>query len=320
MADRPAVLQVTQVGVESTPGTAVAATQRLTGTMIRPSPATNVRAHRGVGSKVAQAATSGYRHTVAAVEGQANYNDLVYLLTALLGAGTFGTNTVTWVPSRSTALTPKPLTVEWGSAAQAEKFAYGMMESLKLRFTKTECAVTGQMFGRALSEAITLTASVPDLALVPIAETEWELYLGAAADLSDLALLTRVDEAELNFANVWMPRFFANQAQNSFTIPVEKAWQVTGSFQIEADATGNGFMTALLAGTGQFLRIKCTGPGGASAFGLAIDIPIFLMKSDRGDNEELGVNTYSFEARYVAAFNTTGGFLKVALTSDRTAL
>ena len=84
MPERATVFQATQLGVESTKGTAVPANKRLLATMFNLSPQIPVEGFRPMGSKAFTTATRQKEWTEGEIEGVFAFNDIIYLLSGLL--------------------------------------------------------------------------------------------------------------------------------------------------------------------------------------------------------------------------------------------
>ena len=323
MPERVKQLERIQVAPAVTAGTAVTATKRLLADLtVGLPPVTNVRHHQGAGFKVPVATTVGFEWTGVQIEGELDYNSLAYWLACSLITPTFVTNTGTYAPASGASDTLKTLTLEKGSTVRAEQVAYLVLAALRLRFTLTECSLNASGFGRKRTEGHTITASPAggNVVQVPVGEQQWEVYIGSAADLSDLAILTRVKEVEFNASDLWVPQTFGNTSQDSFTVHTEGEQKFGGQLVLEYDSNSSALLTQLRAATQKFMRIKAVGPGGASAYQLQIDFPFHWMGLSPADPDGLEGGAFAFELDYASTFNTTGGHLKIALTSDVTAL
>lgn len=318
MPERASALERVQVGVEATAGTAVAAATRLLMTRIMPQAMVPTQRYRGAGELFNRAMTIGYEHTEAALEGEAGYNDLVPLLSAHLKSATFSGRTATFTPSVNTANTIKTLSVEKGQAARAEKFAYGVVRDIQLRFTRTEVALGGAVFGRVLTEGATLSTATATLSPVPIAPNGWEVLVGTSADLSDLALLPRVLEAEFRSNNRWSPLFVANTTQASFAAEVERAPDAQARLVMEYDSTGSGYMTQLRASEVRYIRLRAVGPGGATQYSVLVDFPAVFVETNRGAGDDVSQIEYTVEPIFSSGF-ASGAAIRVTVVSDVTA-
>lgn len=289
-------------------------------TDIVPRPRVGTRAYKGRGSKANRVRTTGFKWADARIEGQIGYNDLVYLLSCHWGVPIFTSQTATWVPAADAAELPRSMSVQVGQASQAEKFAYGVIPELALRFNLTEPGLSGAMFGRKITESATLTATPTEIAPVPVSEVQWQVKVGTLADLSDLTLLTRVKEFEFRSSGKWTPGFYANQSQTSFTEEIENEHNIVMRLAFENNSVAAGYMTQFEAATALYLQLSAIGPGGAAAYQILLTAPVQFSDNDRDRADGIQRSVMSLEPIYKAAFNTTGGFIKMAITSDVTAI
>ncbi len=88
MALRPEILEVIQVGKETTLGTAVAANKKLLGLKWDFDPKIPVEIDRAQGTKSPVGTVVGKEHTEIGISGNASASDLLYLLATLLEAPT----------------------------------------------------------------------------------------------------------------------------------------------------------------------------------------------------------------------------------------
>ena len=84
MAERTRLITATQLGVEVTKGTAVAANKKLMSTQIMLRPAGNINVFSPSGYKFNTVAAPGKEWATGDISGPASYNDLAYLLSGLV--------------------------------------------------------------------------------------------------------------------------------------------------------------------------------------------------------------------------------------------
>lgn len=198
MPERPTVLQTTQVGVEITPGVVVPCTKRLLCTQIDPIPNVPTNMYRPAGN-VAPATSIQQKEWVQAnMSGVLCFNDIVYLLSGLLKtasiatpAGATLTRRWTFKPAQFAADLFTTFTIEKGSAASgAERFAFGLTNSMNLRWTRTESNFTGVMMGQALAEQVAITGGAADVPPLPLDPKSVTIYVGSALTTSQVQTLT----------------------------------------------------------------------------------------------------------------------------------
>lgn len=177
MPDRASVFEVTQLGPEVTPGTAVAATKKLLGTTIIPSIKTENSKHRARGSRFTNVAIQNKEWTEADIEQEVGmYTDTGHLLAGLLGMPSTsnpssGVYLHEWDPLTFTGLTPKTFTVQNGGYVRAQRFPYGLITGLGMEFTRDEVTLSGSMIGQLTEDAITLTAGTAEVQTITASGT-----------------------------------------------------------------------------------------------------------------------------------------------------
>jgi len=157
LTERATVFQTTQIGVESTAGTAVAALKKLQATSIEPAIKPNVKTFRPHGQKFVTIASLGKEWAEAKISGQGAYNDLTWLLAALMCTPTpaqqGGTTAYksTYTMNNNAPDTLSTLTVQQGYSGpggRAHRFTYGVVNELGIEITRDEVMINGSMFGQ----------------------------------------------------------------------------------------------------------------------------------------------------------------------------
>ncbi len=313
MTDRATLNQVVQIGVETTPGTAVAATKRLPALSITPGIQASVNSFRPVGGKFATIAALGKEWIEASIEGAACYNHIVYLLNSILTAvepvQQGATTAYKWefVPAQNAADTPITFTVEHGSAARAGKFAYGLVNSFTLDIDRESVTVGGSMIGQAYQDGITMTASgVTDVPVQPIQPTEIDVFLDSLSTDLGKTKLTRVLSMRVEVSDRYAPVWALNSAIDGFAAHVESAPAATVTMLMEADEAGMGLLAAMRAGAKRFLRLQATGPIIASTYTYSLTWDVCVQVREVGEfSDEDGV--YGIEWTFDIAHDATWG-------------
>lgn len=264
MPERSTISQVTQIGVESTKGTAVAANKASQSFFISPSPQIETDEFKPTGYKYPTLVTPNKDWTEADISGKPSYEDIVYLLSCILGTATIttvDTSAKKWVfaPSSSAEDTVKSLTVEVGSAARAGRFAYGLLTALGISFSRDGVDMSGKMLGQAYEDGVTLTSSPTALGLVPILPTQVSVYLDTTSGGLGVTKLLRVVKADWNIDGRYGPIWVLNAALASFAAHVETDPTNDIALMVEADSAGMALLTNLRAGSTAFLRIEALG-------------------------------------------------------------
>lgn len=281
MAERASVFQVAQWGVETTPGTAVAANKKLTGINVTAGVKADVKTFRAMGNKFNSLAALGKEWMEAKLDGFATYTEIVYPLCSVLAyaapAQQAATIAYKWTlgPATSAADTKKTYTLEQGSAERAHKFAYGLVNQFGMQYSRDAVNFSGSMLGQAVSDGITLTSSPTVIALQPILPTQVTVKVAdSQAGLTGASALTRVLSCGWDIADRFAPLWVLNAANASFVADVEKPPKLTAKLKQEADAEGMGLLTQLRSGATKFLRILAEGDIIASTYKWTLQVDL----------------------------------------------
>lgn len=270
MAERSAITQAVQIGVEVTPGTAVAAPRRLGSMGWKLGPAIDSTKLRPTGTKYPLAQVLGKEWTEADLDGLAVYTELVYAFASVLSAPTVTAITDGVTPTGATrwAFTsntfgddaPKTLTVEQGSAFRAHRAAGMIITEYSWEWSRSGVELGGAAFGKAMQDGITLTGSPTMLPQVPVRPGDLSVYLDdASADLGDTKLL-RVLKGEFVIGDRYNPLWVVDAAQTSFVSTVEGEPTLEMKMTVMADANGLASLQAMRDGETRFMRLQGVGP------------------------------------------------------------
>ncbi len=303
MTERATVFEYAQLGIESTAGSAVAATARLGATSITWSPDGNIDGFGALGYKFDTIAALGREWARAPISGYAAYNDLAYLFASNVAYGgtpsaSGGTYTWTFTPTSDGPDTVKTYTVEEGSSVRAHKVTYGLVNTLELSFDREKVEISGEMIGQRISDGITLTAgtAVTEVAAVPMLPTHLNVYVDTTSAGLGGTKLTRVLSGRWRYADRFNPLWAVNSADTSWTASYEKKATATFEIEVEADAAGMAYLTNARAGDTRFIRLSATGPAGYSMnFDIAGKIAAMPTLADR---DGLRVVRYTFHANH----------------------
>lgn len=282
MVERSTSAQVAQIGVEATPGLAVAATRRLGSLTISPSIQSESDLFRPAGLKFPTVATLNREWAEFDLDGTATYEEVVIPLSGAVDAATVTqvmdgatpTGAYEWVftPDPLAADNPKTFTLEAGQAGvQAERFAHLLFTSFGLDISRSEVSLSGGGIAKAAVAGIAPTAglSSPET-LTPITPGQFCVYMADThADLESAPGVTdaanrqvRVISAAPSIEDRFNPAWFVNCTEDSFTTFVENPDGAGGDFglTVEADDAGMAHLNTFRAGMTKFVRIEATGP------------------------------------------------------------
>jgi hypothetical protein len=264
MAERATISQICNIGVETTPGTGVAANKRLTGLQFSMGTKTGIRSYRASGYKYGATSSLNQEWAEGTFSGPLTYNELSYLLCGAVknvtptGAGS--EKTWTFAPSSTAEDTVKTYTIELGSAVRAQEMTYGLITGLNMTFGPDGADVSAPVLGQAIEDGITLTSSPTEIALQPVTRPQISVKLAdTQAGLDAASALTRVIRVDWNLSDRFGPVWALNESVD-WAAHVEIEPKLEVKLLLQADATGMGLLTTMRNNATKFMRIEAAGP------------------------------------------------------------
>lgn len=312
MAERATVFQGVQVGVETTPGTAVAANKRLAATSIEPSIKSTVNNFKPMGTKYTTITALGKEWVEAKIAGQMTYTDWVYLLAcgvaynAPVQQGATTAYKWTSAPGQSAADVIKTLSVEVGGSVRAHKYANSVATSLGYTLDREKFEVKGSMMGTRISDGITMTSSPGTIPLMPVLPNQVDIFCDTASAGLGTTRLTRVLSVDFENNDRLGPVWPLDSTQTSYAATVETEPKASFKIMVEADSNGMAFLSNLRAGTPAFFRVQATGPLIATPYNYLWQHDVCGEVVDVGEfRDENGV--YAIEWTFAPTFDGTWG-------------
>jgi hypothetical protein len=271
VAERSAITQSVQIGVETTPGTAVAANKRLGSMGFGLAQQTENTILRPIGQKYPTLSILGKEWVEADVEGSPTYTELPYALASCINSpsavtqildGATPTTAYRWTFTSNTFGddTPKTFTIEQGSAFRAHRIVNGIFSEYTWDWGRDEIELGGTVLGRAIEDGITLTGSPTGLSQIPVRPGDLSVYLDTTSGAIGTTKLTRVLGGEINIEDRFNPLWVVDAAQPSFVNVVEGEPNVEFVMTQMADGAAMANLTRMRVGTTAFLRLRGVGP------------------------------------------------------------
>lgn len=314
MAELATVSQVLQLGLETTPGTDVAANKQLTMMDIMMGIRGDMQSFRPQGFKYQTTKALNKEWAEGGVSGGASYNEIVYALASVLcrevitGAG--AAKTWTFSPSSTAPDTIATYTIERGDATRAHQNTYCHFNSFSVEATRDGgVTVGGTVVGRALEDAITLTATPTVLLPIPIVSDEWAIFVDTSLANLGTTRYTRVKRVRWEIADRQRPHWFLDNTQTSFGAIVEGVPTCQMSILLEADAAGMGLLTGYRAEETKFIRFKATGAAisGGGNYDLQLDMSAKCQEPSEYSDED---GLYAIEFTFDATHDTTATWVR----------
>ena len=286
MSEKASVFQTVQVGVETTPGTAVAADIKLLATSVIPGIRMETDVFRAEGNKYASFATTKKEWSEARIDGRVTYNEILYLLSSLLSEptpaqqGTTSAYLWTFISNISAEDASKTLTVEQGDANTAWRTSGLRVSGLEFTFTRNEATLSGSAYGKPLETGITLTSNPSSMTPRPVLPNQLTLYLSdTQSGLSSATALTR------GFSLGWSLTDKSALAWpvGQDPVAVETVPALKGSLKLATDTVGLGLIDTMRNGSTKWVRVKATGPVIEDTYHYTFQIDFPAQVEDVGD-------------------------------------
>ena len=260
--------QTVQVGVETTPGTAVAANKRLDNYDFQFGIKGDFKKTGGTGRKYDSTQQLNAEWVEGTVAGTIDFNSIIYLLAGAMGIATpvaHGSSAVAkdWIYDAilTGARQPQTYSFEQGDSVRAHKFAYGLITKFGYKFTrKTDASISGSVLAQAVSDGITMTASPTPVVLSPATGQEFDLYLDSmAANIGTTQVLKSLS-VDFAFDGIYGPAWYINRANPSYSSHVDLKPNTMVKFQVAADAAGMASLGDMRTGITKYMRVEALGP------------------------------------------------------------
>ncbi len=308
----PTSLRDTRIGVETTPGTPVAAGILLPGISITPKPVVETITIPRAGRAFKRAIRAVKEYTEAKAEGTPDFNALVYFLASYLGAPT-----TTDVGAAGNAYqhdfalvtggeVGKTLTVEHTPAGTGEafRFAYGVVKAMELTFSRSEgdtsASFSADLFGMALQRGITPSAAT-ELTFAPILPTLVSLYVAdTPAGLDTATPWEPAFQATLSFGERYRPEWHIRADQADFAGVIPKSEQeISITLKTAVDGNGLAWLDLLRAGGRKYVRVEAVGEEIETGqnYRLRLDFPVEVAEvGDFSDEDGLYAAEFTLQA------------------------
>lgn len=334
MTERATVVELTQIGIEGTPGTPVAATKKLRAVSIGLDIDADLDTFTPEGVKFPTLTTPITEMATGDIDGRLTFNEGLYLWSGILksvspgaqildGATPTGAYPWTFTPASDTEDTVKTYTTERGGAYRAHRAAQTVINELGVHLKRDGAVeVDGSVFARRIEDGVTLTAGTTELTPVPVDINTVDVYMDATSGALGTTKLARLLTADLKLGPRFNPLWVIDSAQPSFVATVEGEFPAVVDLTLEADAQGMGLLDRMRAGDTRFIRILATGPVIYAPTNVrhTLQIDLAMKVTDPGgfdDSDGLRTIDWSLQAHHDAGW---GKALSVVVTTNVAAL
>ena len=332
MADRYPVSEVVQVGIEATPGTAVAPTKQFAGLNVELDTALEYDEFGPMGQLTQTIVAPRQEWATGSLSGFPTYTEIVYPLSNVLGAAVITTPTGatnrrlwSWDPSASTPWTPKTWTIRRGvSGGTAEEANYALLSGLNMMFSRTSTPeIGGDLFAQRLDYSATLASTgVTVPTNVPMLPAEGDVYLDATGAGLGTTKLLRDFSLSFSIADLFGPIWPINSSLSSFAAHGVQKPTLEATLVLGNDDAGRALVTNMRAGTPVFIRYKATSGQmieSTDPYTFTVDLAAMCVAAPtRGDQDGL-LSTLEWTFRVVSDADW-GSWMRIAVENDLTAL
>lgn len=310
----PGTINVTnQVGIETTPGTAVPANKRIDSILYKFGPKGEFKKTAGTGRKYPSVQQLNAEWIGGSFTGSMDYNSMLYPFTGAMGVTTpvaHGTSTIAkdWIidASLSGAKQPQTLSFEQGDPTiRAHKFAYGLTTKIGYKLDrKTDASISGDILAQAVTDGITMTSTPTPVVLSPITGQHFNFYLDSAFASLGVTQQLKILKAEFNMDSIYGPAWYLNRSLPSFSAHVDLNPNASFKFAVAADAAGMASLGDMRTGITKFIRVEAQGP-------IIDNTQTVTLGSPSAGNFTL---TYKGQTTGNIAFNATNAVVQTAVT------
>lgn len=276
MADPFSANKQTQIGVESTSGTAVPANKLLPSMTLDLDETFNVTKIRGTGRRFDSIVVpAGDESSSGKLGGGVTFNELPYPMSMAWGAGALTTpaggvnaRQWKWIVPLSGRVNPKSMTIEQGDADDSERIAFAVLTDLSLDMSRSATGISGTMLGRAVEKYAALsggswtgmTPTPTAISLIPVLPKNWDAYMDTVPANIGSTHLSRAFKANMSYGGAFIPFFPMDSSLTSYAgVADSDSVTATGSLTLVKDAVGESLWTQARGGKTLYVRLKANG-------------------------------------------------------------
>lgn len=254
----------TQIGLETTAGTDVAANVLLTAMEVSMGVNLQINKQRAMGRRFPRIVTIGNEQQDFSYKGKPTFDEMIYPWAALWGKvtpvvqGTLGQRWITQ-PLLTGPQSANTLSIQQGDGVtRSQKVNFAILTDYLLKITNKDNDISGNGISHPIQDSITMTASPVVKAFQQITKPMWQLTL----DPTSLAIGTTVQntplDVEFNYGSAYGPLYAINRS-GQFKNVVDLEPKASIKVQMEADSQGMGVLPIARAGQLNYLRLQAVG-------------------------------------------------------------
>lgn len=235
-------------------------------------------------------------------------------------AGSTATITYRWwfTPNVTGPDTIQTYTMQKGSSIDASQISYVAVDSLDLDFGQKGCEMKATMFGQAISDGVSMTASPTYVPIHAVSPNSIDVFVGTS--INNMALLPACYKASFGIKSRQKPVFRLRTDEQSYGGTVETKWGLSAQIVVEENTAEDAYLTDLRQHAMMYGRIEATGAQTEPGFfrKIVLTFPFKFSGTKRGDNEGVYAGTYDLEPIYDAS--GVGYAVRAMIDTDYAAL
>lgn len=314
--ERPSVGIVSQIGFETTPGTAVAANKLLKSVSFNPKIKQTNQKFRAQGYRMNTVLARHKNWGEGDYNGVLDYNQTNYIFESLFGAATpslaaTGAYQRDWIPGTKTADNPRTLTIQKGDATAADIYPFGVITSFSMEATQEDFNIKGNLLAQAPTLNSALTSNPTEIAERPVQRGDINVYMDDTFGTIGMTLLAKVQREMLEISDKIVPAWFHNRSKGSFTDIAEKEYEPAFEMTLAHDAQSRTLNAAIASNPEKILRWQAQGNliTGTTYELIQIDMAVrFEEPEEIGDSD--GIYAYKYKCM-LNPNSSLGSYMKI---------
>jgi hypothetical protein len=290
-----------QLGVETTPGTAVPADKRFPSIDIEISPEHTKQFFRGAGQKFNTIGVMNKNWSVGSYKGALNYSELAYVLASYSNLTTGSEWTFSPAPAGDDIFAT--YTIERGDSTTAAQATNAIFNTLDIEITRDTGTIAGEVMAKLFSVGHTLTASPTTLPNTPVSMNDVKIFLDSDSANLGTTKLTDVFKTSIKLPKKFDLKWVIDADETSWkdAVPMAMTPKVTleAEFSPQMEALYNVLKSDNAAN--YFLRALAVGdPVGSTNFTFRFSAAVQMTDAKENRKGNGAVYGYNFEFEIVA--------------------
>lgn len=309
---RGTVNRQVQVGVETVPGTPIAANRLLPSMSFTLSPEIVNRSYRAQGFRGPTANKITQFDGGATLSGPLNYSEIIYpwntIVTGVITTPSGGTTSRrhTFAPAATGTDTYKTLTIQEGDPTAAVQMAYSAVVEFGISVTEDASDISGTVVGYAPSN-VTLTASPTAIAQLPIGPREIDVYIDSTFAAIGTTKISDALAFDFSVGSLRVKKHVLNTTYQSFKDLTDSPVDLAAGFLTEHNLQSRNIYAGVTTASNpiQYVRLKATGPiiEGSIPYSVQLDVAARIINMNQDDgNQNVWGYRYSLIPEYDATF------------------